>query len=244
MTSIKGSKVLITGANRGLGKAYAEAFVAAGAAEVFGGARNPDSISVPGVTPVALDITDAADIAHAVEQCGDINILVNNAGLMHTSPAVAAVSESAAREEMEVNYFGTLAMSRAFAPILANHGGGTLVNMVSVAAWYANPFSASYSASKSAQWSLTNSLRTELRSQGTHVVGVYAGFIETDMAADHVGPKIAPSELARLTLEAIESNQAEVLADEKTKTMKASLPTDIESIYPAMQKMWESGRWA
>ena len=141
------------------------------------------------VVPVQLDITNFDDVAATARDCSDVSLLVNNAGAMLLRPFLSAPDMSAARTEMETNYFGTLAMARAFAPVLGAAGGGSLANMLSVVSWYAPPFNASYCASKSAQWALTNALRVELRAQGTLVVGVHAGFIDTDMAAAVDDPK-------------------------------------------------------
>ena len=182
---IKGTTALVTGANRGLGMAFVQALLDRGAAKVYAGARNPGTVDVTDarVVPVQLDITNFDDIAAAARDCTDVSLLVNNAGAMLLRPFLSAPDMSAARTEMETNYFGTLAMARAFAPVLAAAGGGALVNMLSVASWLASPFNASYCASKSAEWALTNALRVELHHQGTLVVGVHAGWIDTDMAA-------------------------------------------------------------
>jgi NAD(P)-dependent dehydrogenase (short-subunit alcohol dehydrogenase family) len=153
---IDGSVALVTGANRGLGQAYARELVKRGAAKVYGAARNPAAVTEPGVTPVALDITDAGRVAQVAAQCADVSLLVNNAGVMKASTFIGAPNLDAARLEMETNYFGTLSMCRAFASVLAANGGGAIVNMLSVSSFYTNPFTASYGASKAAAWSLTN----------------------------------------------------------------------------------------
>jgi NAD(P)-dependent dehydrogenase (short-subunit alcohol dehydrogenase family) len=141
---------------------------------------------------------------------------------------------------METNYFGTLSMCRAFAPVLAANGGGAIVNMLSVTSFYNNPFNSSYGASKAAGWSLTNGIRLELHHQGTLVVAVHAGFIDTDMAALASGPKDSPEDVVRQALDAVEAGQVEVLADERTRTVKASLSRDHELIYPPIQEFWDS----
>jgi NAD(P)-dependent dehydrogenase (short-subunit alcohol dehydrogenase family) len=164
---ISGSVALVTGANRGLGQVYARELVRRGAAKVYGGARNPAAVTEPGVIPVPLDITDAGQVAAAAAACADVTLLVNNAGVMKASTFIGPPDPDAARQEMAVNYFGTLSMCRAFAPVLAGSGGGAIVNMLSVASFYTNPFTASYGASKAAAWSLTNGLRVELHHQGT-----------------------------------------------------------------------------
>src|SRR5437660_5171394 len=159
---INGSAALVTGANRGLGRAFSRELVRRGAARVYGAARRPDQVTEPGVIPVALDITDQARVAEVAGQCPDVSLLINNAGVLKYSTFINAPSLEAARAEMETNYFGTLSMCRAFAPVLAANGGGAIVNMLSVTSFYNNPLDATYGASKAAAWSLTNGIRLEL----------------------------------------------------------------------------------
>jgi len=236
---IDGSVALVTGANRGLGRVFARELVSRGAARVYGAARHPDAVTEPGVTPVALDITDADRVAQVAQQCADVSLLVNNAGVLKYSTFISAPSLDAARAEMEVNYFGTLSMCRAFAPVLAANGGGAIVNMLSVTSFYTNLIDASYGASKAAEWSLTNGVRLELHRQGTLVVAVHASFIDTDMATLTNAPKDSPESVARQAFDAVEAGQVEVLADERTRTIKAQLSRDQELIYPPLQKFWD-----
>jgi len=237
---ISNTIALVTGANRGLGLAFSRELVRRGAARVYGAARHPDQAAEPGVTPVGLDITDQDQVAAVAARCSDVSLLVNNAGVMKASTFIGAPDLAAARAEMETNYFGTLAMCRAFAPVLAANGGGAIVNMLSVTSFYNNPFNSSYGASKAAGWSLTNGVRLELHHQGTLVVAVHAGFIDTDMAALASGPKDSPEDVVRQALDAVEAGQPEVLADERTRTVKASLSRDHELIYPPIQQFWDS----
>jgi len=238
---IDGSVALVTGANRGLGQAFARELVGRGAAKVYGAARNPAAVTEPGVTPIGLDITDAERVAQVAAQCADVTLLVNNAGVLKYSTFIGAPDTGAARLEMETNYFGTLSMCRAFAPVLAAHGGGAIVNMLSVSSFYSDPFTASYGASKAAGWSLTNGIRLELHHQGTLVVAVHASFIDTDMAALATNvPKDSPESVAQQTFDAVEAGQVEVLADERTRTVKAELSRDHELIYPPVQEFWDS----
>src|ERR1700721_2268146 len=167
---IDGSVALVTGANRGLGQVYARQLVSRGAAKVYGAARHPAAVTEPGVTPIALDITDPGRVAQVAGECPDVSLLVNNAGVMKASTFIGAPNLDAARLEMETNYFGTLSMCRAFAPVLGRNGGGAIVNMLSVTSFYTHPFDASYGASKAAAWSLTNGIRLELHHQATLVV--------------------------------------------------------------------------
>jgi len=236
---IEGSVALVTGANRGLGQVFARELVSRGAAKVYGAARHPDAVTEPGVTPIALDITDAQHVAEVAQQCADVSLLVNNAGVLKYSGFINVPNLDAARAEMETNYFGTLNMCRAFAPVLGANGGGAIVNMLSVTSFYTNLIDASYGASKAAEWSLTNGVRLELHRQGTLVVGVHASFIDTDMAALTNEPKDSPESVAQQAFDAVEVGQVEVLADERTRTVKAELSRDQELIYPAVQKFWD-----
>jgi NAD(P)-dependent dehydrogenase (short-subunit alcohol dehydrogenase family) len=237
---IEGSVALVTGAGRGLGRVYARELVSRGAAKVYGAARDPAAVTGPGVTAVALDITDPERVAQVAGECADVSLLVNNAGVMAASTFIGAPGLDAARLEMETNYFGTLTMCRAFAPVLAANGGGAVVNMLSVVSFFTNPLNASYGASKAAAWSLTNGIRIELAHQGTLVVAVHAGFIDTDMAAGIDAPKISPESVAQQAFDAVEAGQIEVLADERSRFVKASLSRDHELIYPPIQAFWDA----
>ena len=237
---IDGSVALVTGANRGLGRVYARELVGRGAARVYGAARDPAAVTEPGVTPLALDITDPERVAQVAAQCTDVNLLVNNAGVLKYSTFTGAPNLDAARLEMETNYFGTLSMCRAFAPVLAANGGGAIVNMLSVTSFFTNPDNGSYGASKAAAWALTNGVRIELAHQGTLVVGVHAGFIDTEMVTELARdlPKSRPEDVARQVFDGVEAGQVEVLADDRTRRIKSLLPEDHEKIYPAVQERW------
>ena len=189
-----------------------------------------------------LDVTDPDQVAAAARRCADVTLLVNNAGVMTLSPLIGAPSMAGARAEIETNYLGTLAMCRAFAPILAANGGGAIVNMLSVVSFFSNPANGSYGASKAAEWSLTNGVRVELAHQGTQVVGVHAGFIDTEMARELAGDaaKISPVDVARQVFDAIETGAVEVLADARSRRIKSLLPDDHEKIYPAVQAAWDA----
>jgi NAD(P)-dependent dehydrogenase (short-subunit alcohol dehydrogenase family) len=237
---IAGSVAFVTGANRGLGQIYARELVSRGAAKVYGAARDTGAVGEPGVVPVRLDITDPAQVAEVAGQCADVSLLVNNAGVMKASTFIGAPNLDAARVEMETNYFGTLSMCRAFAPVLAANGGGALINMLSVTSFYTNPLDASYGASKAAAWSLTNGVRIELAHQGTLVVAVHASFIDTEMAALADVAKDSPESVARQVFDAVEAGRIEVLADERTRFVKASLSRDHELIYPPVQEFWDA----
>jgi NAD(P)-dependent dehydrogenase (short-subunit alcohol dehydrogenase family) len=233
---IDGAVALVTGANRGLGRALATVLARRGARTVYGGVREPENCPDLPETPVRLDVTDLADVAAAAQRCRDVTLLINNAAVAHRSPVLAPEMPDIARREMDTNYFGPLAMCRAFAPILAANGGGAVVNMLSITSFFSYPEMASLCATKAAAWSLTNGLRMELRKQGTLVVGVHASFVDTRLAAGVAGPKHAPEDLAARILDAVEAEHEEVLADERTRTIKRSLPRDLELIYPKLEQ--------
>lgn len=241
---VAGATALVTGANRGIGKVFVGALLAAGAARVHAAARDPAAIAAtadPRLSPLRLDVTDPAQVAAAAAALPDVTLLVNNAGVSAMAPLLAAPDMAAARAEMEVNYFGTLAMCRAFAPVLARHGGGAVVNMLSVASWLAAAGLGSYAASKAAAWSLTRCLRIELRAQGTLVVAVHAGFVDTDMAAGLDVPKMRPEEVVAQALAAVEAGREEVLADARTAAVRAALG-DIAALDAQMQRSWDASR--
>lgn len=221
---IAGSTALVTGAGRGLGATLVEALLARGAATVYAAARDPRSVihQDPRVVPLRLDVTDPASIRDAVGRAGDVDLLINNAGIAGNGSLLSGDPERA-RAEMETNFWGPVTVLRAFAPVLARNGGGAAVNVLSVLSWLTAPATGSYSASKAAAWSLTGSARAELRGQGTRVVGVHLGYMDTDMVAALDVPKIAPADVARQTLDAIESGVEEVLADLPSERAKAAL---------------------
>jgi NAD(P)-dependent dehydrogenase (short-subunit alcohol dehydrogenase family) len=237
---ISGSTALVTGANRGLGKALVDALRSAGAKKIYAAARNSSDIARNAIVqPLTLDITDATQVDAAAARCSDVAILINNAGIARFTAALAAPTMENARLEMETNYFGTLAMCRAFAPILKKNGGGALVNMLSVVSFFNAPMQGTYSASKAAEWSLTKDVRFELRAQGTRVTGVYAGYIDTDMTAGLNAPKTSAADIAAGILAGIESGMEEVLADERARSVYEQLRKDEGPFEANMQKIWD-----
>ncbi|OZI60455.1 SDR family oxidoreductase [Bordetella genomosp. 11] len=223
---IKGRVALVTGANRGLGKAIAQALLQAGAAKVYAGARDPGSVDLPGVVPVELDVTDVASVRAAAQRCGDVEIVVNNAGISLPGTALSEDAPDRIRRLFDVNFYGVLNVSSAFAPILARNGGGTFVNVLSVLSWLAIEGSTHYSASKAAAWALTNGMRRELKEQNIRVTGVHVGYMDTDMVARLDAPKTAPSVAAGKIVEAIREERPELLIDDTSRTVKASLSLD------------------
>lgn len=211
---VTGSVVLVTGANRGLGAAIVESLIAAGARRVYAGARQPETMAPVSsrVVPMQLDVTDAVQVEDAAARCRDVQILINNAGIATGQPLVRASDPDAAEREMRVNYFGTLAMCRAFAPVLEAQGGGAIVNVLSILSHVNLPPVGSYSASKAASFSLTQALRAEL--SNTLVLAVLPAFVDTDMARRVSLPKLPPSAVAAQIIEALESELEDIYPGE------------------------------
>ncbi|WP_282605122.1 SDR family oxidoreductase [Pelagibius sp. Alg239-R121] len=243
MSRIDGKAALVTGANRGIGRAFVEELLAAGAVKVYAGARNPDSLadliekSDGRVVPVALDVTKADTIKAAATAHQDVAILVNNAGVAAFEGLISADNTDPARNEMEINYFGVLNMTRAFAPILAQNDGGAIVNMSSIAGQVNFPMIGSYSASKAAVHSLTQGVRAELAAQGTLVVGVYPGPVDTDMAANLPMDKASPNTVVQIILAAIESGDEDVYPDSAAKEMHTGLLGDPKAVEKQVGEM-------
>ena len=238
---IQGCRALVTGANRGLGKAYVDALFAAGASKVYAGARDPASVSDSRAVRVRLDVTSSADVTLAAsEHCRDINLLINNAGIMLASPMLQLSSEAALRQEMEVNVFGMQRMIRAFAPVLARNGGGAIANMLSVVSWFVNPINATYCASKHAALAVSDAARMELKAQGTHVVGVHAGYIDTDMVVGIDVKKTPPRQVAEKTLAGVLSGADHVHADERAEMIWQAMRQNPAELQAAMQVQWDA----
>jgi NAD(P)-dependent dehydrogenase (short-subunit alcohol dehydrogenase family) len=232
---LHGATVFVTGANRGLGLAFAREALAKGAAKVYAGMRKTEGFSGPGLIPVQIDVTDADSIRRAAAECADVSILVNNAGVgVAVSNALDEGVEAAARAMMEVNFFGIIRVTQAFAPVLATKPQSAIINVLSDVSWKVTPVLTPYSASKSAAWSYTNHARLALKEQNTEVVGLHVGFVDTDLTAGFDVPKSDPRDVARMSYDVLEAGGAEVLADEATVKLKASLSSDRpEYIYPA-----------
>ncbi len=220
---IKDSVAFITGANRGLGLSFVRALKAAGAKKIYAAARDPATITEPGVIPVKLDVTKPEQVAAAAALAGDATLVINNAGIARVMGFLDPAAMQSVRDIYETNVFGLIDVSRAFAPILKENGGGALLNVLSVASWMNGGILSIYASSKSAAWGVTNGLRQELKGQGTQVTGLHVGFMDTDMTKGFEVDKIGPDEVARLTLQQMEDGALEVSADEISKTVKAGL---------------------
>ena len=230
---IEGATALVTGANRGIGRAFAEDLLERGAAKVYAGVRDVGTVTDSRLTPIQLDVTDAARVAAVAAELTDVDLVVNNAGTgLPALPLAASLDD--ARFELELNYLALVSMTEAFAPVLAANGGGAFVNMLSIVSFVGFPNLSTYSASKAAAWSYSNSARVQLKTEGTELVGVHVGFVDTDLIASFDVPKIAPREVAVAAFDGLEAGAPEVLVDERTREVKAGLGDDQNLIYPGI----------
>lgn len=234
---IEGSVTLVTGANRGIGKAFAEELLDRGAAKVYGAARDITTVTGPRLVPVELDVSDPSAVAAAAADLADVEIVVNNAGIAVPGLALSATLDDA-RAQIDVNYLGLASMTQAFAPVLAANGGGAFVNMLSVASWASVPILATYCASKAAAWAFTNAARVQLKLQGTQVVSVHVGPVDTDMQAGNEVEKLPPADVATCALDALEAGQSEAIVDDISRGVKAALHDDLNLIYPALEQQF------
>lgn len=215
---------VVTGANRGLGRHLAEQLVRRGA-KVYAAARRPETVDLAGVVPLRLDVTDEESVRAAARIATDATLLVNNAGIS-TGTRLLAGDVDGVRQEMETNFFGPLAVTRAFAPVIEGNGGGAVLNVLSVLSWFHPSALGSYAAAKAAAWAQTNAAREELAPRGIAVSALHVAYMDTDMAARVPSEQKAdPAEVAAQALDGIEKGVPEILADEVTRQVKRGLPT-------------------
>ncbi|HKP42723.1 SDR family oxidoreductase [Mycobacterium sp.] len=227
MVAMTDKVVVVTGGRRGLGAALVDEALSRGARKVYSTARTAYTDDRRSVVALRLDVRALHTIAALADAAADAQIVFNNAGIFLPQPLLGGDLDHV-QETFDVNVFGPLRIVRAFAPVLANNGGGAIVNMLSVMSWLAG--GGAYGASKAAAWSLTNSLRIELQTQGTHVLGVHAAFIDTDMASGIPLDKLRPAEVARLIVDGLEADAEEVLTDQMTVDAKAALSGPVDGL--------------
>jgi NAD(P)-dependent dehydrogenase (short-subunit alcohol dehydrogenase family) len=226
---LDGRKVLVTGANGGLGEEFVRQALARGAHRVYATARRPRSWEDPRVVPLALDLTDPGSIAAAAGAAADVDLVVNNAAIAPADDkSMLKQDEEITRRIFETNFFGTLRVARAFAPVLAANGGGAFLNVLSASAWL--PLPTAYAASKAAAWSATNAMRAELVAQGTTVTGVLVGMIDTAMSARWDMPKVSPESVVAQSYDGVVTGAFEVLADDGTRLIKSLLGAPSEEL--------------
>ncbi|TAJ49867.1 MAG: SDR family NAD(P)-dependent oxidoreductase [Herbiconiux sp.] len=223
---------LVTGANRGIGRQFVLELLDRGARRVYATARRPETLDFDDtrVVPLRLDLLDHDSVVAAASAAPDVTLLVNNAGIA-TGAALVTGDLTEVRREMDTHFWGTLDMVRAFSPVLAANGGGAIVNVLSALSWFSTPGSGSYSAAKAAEWNLTNGVRLELAGQGTFVQGVLLGAADTDISVGYDGPKIDPREVPRRSFDGLADGAIEVIVDDWTAMVKASLAGDPAAFY-------------
>jgi NAD(P)-dependent dehydrogenase (short-subunit alcohol dehydrogenase family) len=227
MVAVHNKVVLVTGGRRGLGSALVDEVLARGARKVYSTARQAYSDTRDRVVSHPLEVRDEASVAALAEAASDVDIVVNNAGILLPGSLLTGSFDDVTTT-FDINVLGPLRVTRAFAPALAANGGGAVVNVHSVLSWLGG--SGAYGASKAAIWSVTNSLRAELRAQGTQVLGVHAGFIDTEMVSQIGLPKTSPAEVARKVVDALEAGASEALVDDITAAVKQRLSGPVEDL--------------
>lgn len=230
MTQIDGSIAVVTGGQRGIGRALVAELLARGAKKVYATARVPAASADPRVVAVPLDVTDQSSVDALAALATDARLVVNNAGMGGLGGLLTSSIESTA-EVFETNLFGAIRVTKAFAPVLAENGCGVFVNLASVLSWL--PFAGAYGASKAALWHATNSLRIELAPQGTQVVGAYLGYTDTDLTEGIDAPKNTPEFVASRILDSVAADEPEALVDDLAKLVRSRLGGPIDQLIPA-----------
>ena len=231
--SLDGRTVLVTGANGGLGEQFVTQALERGARKVYAAARKPRQWNDARVQALALDITDPPAIAEAAALAADVDLLVNNAAIAPAKDSLSG-NEEELRRIFETNFFGTLRLANAFAPVLASHGGGTILNILSAAAWIG--LGTGYAVSKAAMWSATNGLRFQLQEQNTQVIGLLVGMVDTPMSARWEVPKVTAASVVSQAYDGVANGAMEILADETTRGLKSMLSMKGEELYPKLHE--------
>jgi NAD(P)-dependent dehydrogenase (short-subunit alcohol dehydrogenase family) len=235
--SLNGRTVLVTGAHGALGEHFVSQALERGARKVYATARKPTLWEEDRIQPLALDITDPKSVARAVVDAPDVDLLINNVAIVPAGDSISG-PEDQLRRIFETNFFGNLRVANAFAPVLGNNGGGTLLNILSSAAWISVP--TGYAASKAALWSATNALRFQLQGQGTQVIGLLVGMIDTPGTARWDIPKVSAASVVTAAYDGVADGSIEILADQPTRNLKSQMSMKAEDFYPPLHEQLAS----
>ena len=232
---IRKATALVTGANRGIGRELVRALLDAGVKKVYAAARDPNSLATTlafdrvRVVGLKVDVTDRKRVAALPQEAGDVNLLVNNAGVLDFGGILEAPLEAVTRN-FETNFYGTLLMARAFAPAIERNGGGAIVNVLTLVALASMPGLAVYNASKAAAWSMTQSLRASLAGKGIAVHGVFPGAVDTDMLKGVEMPKTSPADVARAVVAGVAENREDIFPDPMSTQLYAAWRQDHKAV--------------
>jgi NAD(P)-dependent dehydrogenase (short-subunit alcohol dehydrogenase family) len=232
---IQNTTALVTGANRGIGRAFVQALLDAGVQKVYATARNFSSLEAltaldpTRVIPLQVDVTDRNLVSQLTEQAPDVNLLINNAGVLSFGNILETPIE-AIHQQFDVNFYGTLNMARAFVPVLERNGGGAIVNLLTLVALASMPGLATYNASKAAAWSMTQSLRASVADKNIGVYGVFPGAVDTDMLAGVDMAKTSPADIATAVLQGIETDQEDIFPDPMSTQLYAAWKQDHKAV--------------
>jgi NAD(P)-dependent dehydrogenase (short-subunit alcohol dehydrogenase family) len=232
---LQSTTALVTGANRGIGRAFVEALLNAGVQKVYAAARDRNSLDAivaidpARVVPLQVDVTDHHLVSHLSEQAPDVNLLINNAGVLSFGSILETPVETI-HQQFDINFYGTLNMARAFVPVLEQNGGGAIVNVLTLVALASMPGLAAYNASKAAAWSMTQSLRASVVDKNIEVYGVFPGAVDTDMLAGVDMAKTSPADIATAVLQGITTQQEDIFPDPMSSQLYAAWKQDHKAV--------------
>ncbi len=226
---------LVTGANRGIGAALIRAVLSAGVRRVYATARSLDSLDAlvrldpKRVVPLRLDVTDAASVEKLSSQAADVDLLINNAGILAFG-SILDVSDATLRSQFDTNFYGALSVAKALVPNMKQKSEGAIVNVLTLLSLASMPGMAAYNASKAAAWSMTQSLRASLSGSAIRVHAVFPGAVDTEMLAGVEIEKTSPEDVARAIIQGVESESEDIFPDPMSTAVYSSWQKDHKAV--------------